>query len=266
MADDDIFAELLPPPPKRPAAEASAPGLDDIFTEESPVLAQPVSEGPGSSSARSNGDISSPFARPDGTTTHAAMNHAPMGLPAAKREAQHVEAVLQRFAAGLEKVLAETNRCETSASNSRKLPMLSVGCPRVPIPLAPKPDARWTSSELSRFHRRSGRAALHYLCLCIWRAVPCMSTRRASSITPRSCRNLTTVEAKVDALAEAVSDLRAQSDGAAGAAAGRMVSLEAAVREVSRGLQMVRDRQELADAQAELSHLAVKVRVPAECR
>jgi hypothetical protein len=69
------------------------------------------------------------------------------------------------------------------------------------------------------------------------------------------------VEAKVDALSEAVSDLSARSDSAASTSAGRLVSLEAAVREVSRGLQMVRDKQELADTQAELSRLAVTVRV-----
>ena len=75
-----------------------------------------------------------------------------------------------------------------------------------------------------------------------------------------SCRHLAAVEAKVDAISEAVSDLRAQSTGAAAASAGRLVSLEAALREVARGLQMVRDKQELADTQAELSRLAVKVR------
>ena len=65
----------------------------------------------------------------------------------------------------------------------------------------------------------------------------------------------------MDALSEAVSDLSARSDSAAGTSAGRLVSLEAAVREVLRGLQMVRDKQELADTQAELSRFTVKVRV-----
>ena len=161
MADDDFFAELLPPP-KRPAAEASAPGLDDIFTEESPVLAQPILEGPGSSTARSNGDISSPFARapPDATAMHAGPNHAPMGLPAAKREAQHVEAVLQRFAAGLEKVLDETNRCAPVASNLAGLPLPS-GRPRVPLPLPPciDPNALPASSQTA-VCRRELRAAV----------------------------------------------------------------------------------------------------------
>ena len=109
MADDDFFSDLMPT--KRPAAEPSASGLDDIFTEESPVLAQPISEGPSSSSARSNGELTSPYARSDAGTHSAALNHAPMGMPAAKREAQHIEAVLQRFAAGLEEVLGETKRC-----------------------------------------------------------------------------------------------------------------------------------------------------------
>jgi hypothetical protein len=144
MADDDFFAELLPPP-KRPAADVSAPGLDDIFTEESPVLAQPISEGPGSSTARSNGDMSSPFARPDATAMHAAVNHAPMGLSAAKREAQHVEAVLQRFAAGLEKVLNETNRRVISASNLARTPAILSDAPAPQSPLAP-----CTSSRLPR--------------------------------------------------------------------------------------------------------------------
>jgi len=74
-------------------------------------------------------------------------------------------------------------------------------------------------------------------------------------------RHLAAVEAKVDALSVAVTDLRAQSDGAATSSNGRLAGLEAAMREVARGLQMVRDKQELAETHAELSRLSVKVGV-----
>ena len=127
MADDDFFSDLMP---TKPAAEASASGLDDIFTEESPVLAQPISEGPGSSAGRSNGEQASPYARSDAGTHASATNHTPMGLPAAKRDAQHVEAVLQRFSAGLELVLGETNRCAIQSAKLHPSTSCSLPVPR----------------------------------------------------------------------------------------------------------------------------------------
>ncbi len=144
MADDDFFSDLMP---TKPAAEASASGLDDIFTEESPVLAQPISEGPGSSADRSNGELASPYARSDAGTYASATNHAPMGLPAAKRDAQQVEAVLQRFSAGLEQVLGETNRCVQQVSQAAAVYLCS-------LPMPPR-------------HRPKAHASAAYLPLCI---------------------------------------------------------------------------------------------------
>lgn len=112
MADIDFFSDLLPS--KLPASSASGlDGIDDIFAAESPVLAQAVSGSPRSAPTQTNGDLgASQLGRGERAESESGRSPAPMGFSAGKREAQHVEAVLARFASGLEKVLQDTNRCE----------------------------------------------------------------------------------------------------------------------------------------------------------
>jgi len=127
------------------------------------VLAQPISEGPGSSAGRSNGELTSPYARSDAGTHASATNHAPMGLPAAKRDAQQVEAVLQRFSAGLEQVLGETNRCAQPISRLSSVHRLSLPMPRGPMH---RPEAE-ASSALAQ------RSACVYIEGCALRSCAC---------------------------------------------------------------------------------------------
>ena len=117
MGDIDFFSDLLPS--KAPAPAPGLDGIDDIFAEESPVLAQPLSGSPHSAPTptQTNGDLGgslgdeSPFERTNRTTSESGRGTTPMGWSAGKRDAQHVEAVLARFATGLEKVLQASNQC-----------------------------------------------------------------------------------------------------------------------------------------------------------
>ena len=115
MGDIDFFSDLVPS--KAPIPVPGLDGIDDIFAAESPVLAQPLSGSPHSAPIQTNGDLGGPFSggssfeRADGATSESGRVTAPMGLSAGKRDAQHVEAVLARFATGLEKVLQDSNLC-----------------------------------------------------------------------------------------------------------------------------------------------------------
>ena len=115
MGDIDFFSDLVPS--KAPSPAPGVDGIDDIFAAESPVLAQPLSGLPDDAPTQTNGDLGGPFSGgssfevADGATSESVRCTAPMGLSAGKRDAQHVEAVLARFATGLEKVLQDSNLC-----------------------------------------------------------------------------------------------------------------------------------------------------------
>lgn len=70
------------------------------------------------------------------------------------------------------------------------------------------------------------------------------------------------MESKLDELVDSVDELRRDVGSQHNSAGARWVSLEAAVRELSRGVQMVRDKQELQDTQTELSRFSTKVPAP----
>ena len=67
------------------------------------------------------------------------------------------------------------------------------------------------------------------------------------------------MEAKFDNLLDSLDALQTAVGSQHSSAGARWVSLEAAVRELSRGVQLVRDKQELQDTHAELSRHLTKV-------
>ena len=73
------------------------------------------------------------------------------------------------------------------------------------------------------------------------------------------CRRLESLENQVEQLGSAAADRHETDTVRENAFKERFTSLDKAVREVSRSVQLVRDKQELLAAQAELSHLAVGV-------
>ncbi len=74
-----------------------------------------------------------------------------------------------------------------------------------------------------------------------------------------ACRRLESLENQIEQLGSAAADGHETDTVRENAFKERFTSLDKAVREVSRSVQLVRDKQELLAAQAELSHLAVGV-------